>query len=411
MGAGGVGLVKVVGGSAGDVGAPGDFFEIADEFFATGMDEEARIAGLVRDAGVDAIDAIADVGVDVVLMIRGREGAAPAFEEILDEGPIGIDGGGAALIAGSVAKDFDGDGGEAVTLRKKVGLHAFQEFLARERSGGVGFDDDFLEDVDVFAIFLREHHAHRVDVEIDAPVDGQHAVVFNGLDMGFAIEIGIGAMFADAAEFGFELLAKGIGIEFVGDGREFLSRDDAALGGGELKGGPLGMGLGEFEKIEHVIAAFGGGEEKRAAFAIGQSGAEDFGPGFGFDEREFIDDEEIEAVAAEGAGADDAVELDGRAVCELNDVGGFIGAFDPEGFSEIFQAGPGDAFGLFFLRGDIPDALIGAGGGGAHDFGERELGFAEAAASDDDAKTGRRFVDGELGFVQRHVGFAVRGDV
>ncbi len=61
--------------------------------------------------------------------------------------------------------------------------------------------------------------------------------------------------------------------------------------------------------------------------------------------------------------------------------------------------------GLFFVGAEIPDGLIGACGGGAHDFGEREFGFAEAATGNDDAKTGGRFVDGELGFVERHVGF------
>ncbi len=69
-----------------------------------------RLAGLGPEAGVDAIDAIADVGVDVVVMKGGREGAAPAIEELFDEGPIGIGGGGAALVAGGVAKDFDGMG-------------------------------------------------------------------------------------------------------------------------------------------------------------------------------------------------------------------------------------------------------------------------------------------------------------
>ncbi len=145
--------------------------------------------------------------------------------------------------------------------------------------------------------------------------------------MGFAGEIGIGAMLADAAEFGVELLAIGVGVHFTRGGGEFFRGDDAALGGGELKRGPIGIGLGEFEKIKNVIAAFGRGQEEGSTLAISQGGAEGFDPGFGFDEGEFVNDEKIEAVAAERIGMEGAVELDDGAVCELDDFERLAGAF------------------------------------------------------------------------------------
>ena len=60
MGAIAIGLVDLIGGRAVGIDAPGNFFEIANEFFAFGIDQDADIAGAILEAAVDAIDAVAD---------------------------------------------------------------------------------------------------------------------------------------------------------------------------------------------------------------------------------------------------------------------------------------------------------------------------------------------------------------
>ncbi len=55
-----VGFVEFRGDSAGGIEGPRYFFEIVDEFFAIGIDEEADVAGLIAKAAVDGVDAVAD---------------------------------------------------------------------------------------------------------------------------------------------------------------------------------------------------------------------------------------------------------------------------------------------------------------------------------------------------------------
>ncbi len=111
-GVGGVGAAAVLfvefacGGVVG-IDGPGDFFEIADEFFATGIDEEAAVAVLVAEAGVDAVDTVADEWVLRGVVEAGFEGAFPGAEEFLDENPIRGYAGGVALVAAGVAVYFD----------------------------------------------------------------------------------------------------------------------------------------------------------------------------------------------------------------------------------------------------------------------------------------------------------------
>jgi len=59
---------------------------------------------------------------------------------------------------------------------------------------------------------------------------------------------------------------------------------------------------------------------------------------------------------------------------------------------------PGDAFGLAIGRADIPDGAAGDLGGMEH-LDEGEMGFAEAAAGDEDAETGGGIEDGFLVWV------------
>jgi len=118
----------------------------------------------------------------------------------------------------------------------------------------------------------------------------------------------------------------------------------------------------------------------------------------------FVEDDEIEAVATEGRGVECATDGDAGAGMEVDAEFGFVGAFGPQGAGEGFEALPDDAFGLAVVGTDIPDGAVRLDGE-AHDFGEGEIGFAEAAAGDEDAETGGGVEDEELiGFEREGVG-------
>ena len=78
----------------------------------------------------------------------------------------------------------------------------------------------------------------------------------------------------------------------------------------------------------------------------------------------------------------------------------FEGSAGPEIAGEFFEAWPDGAFGEFLGRGDVPDQLVGRIFGGAEKFGEGEFGFAEAAASDEDAEAFGGVEDFELAGVE-----------
>jgi hypothetical protein len=79
----------------------------------------------------------------------------------------------------------------------------------------------------------------------------------DGLDVGLLIKCIVDAIAGGGGEFGFEFLAIGLPIEFLGGGGEFGGIDIAALGGGEAKGGPIGSGAGVFKAVIKMIAALG----------------------------------------------------------------------------------------------------------------------------------------------------------
>ena len=84
----------------------------------------------------------------------------------------------------------------------------------------------------------------------------------------------------------------------------------------------------------------------------------------------------------------------------------FEGSAGPEIAGEFFEAWPDGAFGEFLGRGDVPDQLVGRIFGGAEKFGEGEFGFAEAAASDEDAEAFWAVEDLELTGVETEFSFA-----
>ncbi len=169
VGAAAVFFVEVAGGGAGGIGGPGDFFEVADEFFAGGVDEEAGFAQFVAEAGVDAIDTVADEGVDGGEVIRRLDETFVHMEEFANLGPIGSRAGGAALVAAGVAVNAELQGRVTEMDQLRIRGDALDQFAAGFFGGGVGANDDFFEDVDVFVDFLQEEHAHGVDVEIEGP--------------------------------------------------------------------------------------------------------------------------------------------------------------------------------------------------------------------------------------------------
>jgi len=249
VGAGAVGFVEVGGDCAGGIGGPGDLFEVLDEFAAFGVDEEAGFAVVgVAEAAVDAVDAVADGGVRGGEAIDGPIGADPHGEELLDDGPIGGGGGGAFLVAAGIAINMDGDGALRAGNAFINGFDALEKSLAGGFGIGVG-ENDFVKDVDHIVDALHEEHAHGVDIEIEGPDDGIFAFEQDGDDVAGAVEGVIDAMAAGANEFGVEFLGEGVGVELAGGGVDFFRRDQAALGGGELESGPVGVVVGVFELL------------------------------------------------------------------------------------------------------------------------------------------------------------------
>ena len=77
----------------------------------------------------------------------------------------------------------------------------------------------------------------------------------------------------------------------------------------------------------------------------------------------FIDDDEIEADAAEGIGIEGADDGDGGTPEEIDAAQGFVGLVFPVRAGEFFEAVPGDAAGVTIIGGDIPAEAAGAFGG------------------------------------------------
>ena len=116
--------------------------------------------------------------------------------------------------------------------------------------------------------------------------------------MEVAIEGIVDAVAVGADEFAAKLLLVRDGVEFAGGLDKFLIVHETALRGGELKGGPVGIVEGVFEAFVEMIAALGRADEERVALAVTESGAKHFGPSLGLHGGVFIEDDEIEAVAA-----------------------------------------------------------------------------------------------------------------
>ncbi len=314
MGAVAVGFVEFGGSRAGGIDGVADFFEIADEFFGAGAYEELGVAEVVAETGIDAVDAVADVRVGVREVAADLDFACVVSgEESTDEVPVGGSGGGSALMAGGVAVDLDLENSVGATDRFEVGFDVLDEdsasFLG---SAAVGANSDFGEDIDVVVNSLHDEHAHGIDVEIDRPDERGGEFEVGVADVGFAVEREIGAVLPDGGELGFEFLAVGIGVGGAADGFQFGFVNDAALFGGELVGSPLvGIGLGEFEVVVEMVAAFWSAEEEGAAFAVGESGVEALRPDVGFEIGSFVEDDEIETVAAQVVRVEAAMDNDG----------------------------------------------------------------------------------------------------
>ncbi len=318
VGAHAVGLVEFSGGLAEGVGAPADALEISNQFFAFGIDVEAGFAGCILQAAVDDIDAIANAGVHSVGFDVHDSLAAELREKITDEVPIGQCAGGAALMAAGVAIDIDGEGAAGRT----VGLDALPETLARHQGVSV-FEDDFVENLDNIALSLREDGAHRVHVEIERPDETHVRDIRAGEDVLLAREAVIGAAERGRFKAGFEFLTVEAGVELAGSASQLLARDVAAIESGEVKRCPFAVGLAGFEAIVQVIMALGRADEEGATTAVGESGTKDLGPDLRLHGGKFVEDDEIEAVAAKSIDVVCAAKRDGAGAVEMNTKIGF----------------------------------------------------------------------------------------
>jgi hypothetical protein len=179
-----------------------------------------------------------------------------------------LGGGGALLVATGIAINVDLHGIQMAGKFLEENLEAFLSGLAGRFGIGVG-DNDFINDVDDVALALDEEHAHGVDVEIEGPDDLLQGVEEQGRDVDGAIEGVVDAMAVGADEFRAVFLLVRGGIEFAGGVGNFVFGDDAALGGGELKGLPVRIVVGVFETFVEVIHALGGTDEEGAAETVG----------------------------------------------------------------------------------------------------------------------------------------------
>ena len=164
--------------------------------------------------------------------------------------------------------------------------------------------------------------------------------------------------------------------------------------------------MGELEVVVEVVAAFWSAEEEGATFAVGESGAEGIGPGVGFEIRGFVEGDEIKTMAAEGVGVEAAFDIDDGTVQEMDGEFLFGRSSGPHVLGYFFETTPDDALGEFFGRGDVPDEAVGKVISGTDEFGECEFGFAEAAASDEDAEAFWAVEDLELTGVETEFSFA-----
>ncbi len=114
------------------------------------------ITVLVAEAGVDAVNAVADEWVDVGVEVIGDECSDPLTEILFDLSPIGEGAGGAALMAAGIAINPDGERALTEGHFEIVILHPTQEGLEGLFGVGVGLENDFFEDVNDLADFLHE---------------------------------------------------------------------------------------------------------------------------------------------------------------------------------------------------------------------------------------------------------------
>lgn len=114
----------------------------------------------------------------------------------------------------------------------------------------------------------------------------------------------------------------------------------------------------EFEALIEMVVTLGRSDEEGSAGAIGKSGTDDARPDFRFHRCELVEDDEVEAVAAEGVVVIGATEGEGTAVWQAEGEFGFVNLHTGERSDECLQALPGDSFGLPIAGRDIPSVAV-----------------------------------------------------
>lgn len=165
------------------------------------------------------------------------------------------------------------------------------------------------------------------------------------------------------------------------DAFEFLFFDEFVIGGGKVEGSPFvffGIEADAIEVPEPVTSA-GGAEEEGASARRDEHGSNDLGPGLLIDESGFVEDDEIQAVAAKVIGIVSAANGNHAAVWEINAAFSFA-YFQAGQVSEaVFEVAPDLVRHPF--GGRQPPAAVSPLEGVDQDGGFAEFGFAPAASA------------------------------
>ena len=180
-----------------------------------------------------------------------------------------------------------------------IDINLLAEAGADRFGGGVGHDQ-FLKDMHLVINALHEQRLHWVDVEIERPDERVHALELKWFHIVVAVESRVGSIDVGTGELAFKLLAVYVDIEITLCFGQFFGIDNFAVGGGEAKDAPIAAGKSMLHAVIEMILAKRMPEEESAAFAIGQRGAKHQIPGVGMDGSKFIDDDEVNAFAAQG---------------------------------------------------------------------------------------------------------------
>lgn len=382
-------------------------------------DGEAGVAeGVPREGGGDD-EIIVEAGGRGVAVTTGGKGFDGVGGEFTEEGFIRQEGEFGAFDGEGEALDEVGLGGLGChkgANGQAFGLKGFD--VGRADAVGFGKDDGGLpvivEGAEAAALVrprelgeaIQRDHAAGADIEDDdgggvggaTPIDTEDVTRAGD---GLSGERGGGGG-VDATENLTEIVGKfgevfgapdmfgGLGADDI----EFGGVDEGVVGAGEMKVPPTALALdAHLIEMPEGVFAVGGGEKERAAAPIQEHGADDFRPDGGGHEGGFVEDDEIQPCPAQVIRRVGGADGDGTAAGEVEAAVGVVDAATGEMGGDGLHLFPD--IGGHGVGGGEPPTFLTTGGGG-EDGIEADEGFAETAATGDDAKTGAGFKNGLL---------------